>query len=185
MLRLFSKKRAVEAEASEVYSRIVTRARHRELFGVVGVADTLNGRFEMLVLHAALIVRRLSALGEAELAQAVVDLMFADLDQALRELGVSDISVAKKIRPMAEAYAGRSAAYERALKRDAPARDLEDALSRNVFAETTGQAASSVATLADYVRRLQACLEGASRSDLVGGTLAWPEPVVRKGDRGV
>jgi cytochrome b pre-mRNA-processing protein 3 len=177
MSRLFFRKRSAERLAGELYCPIVARARHPGLYRDLGVADTLDGRFEMLVIHVVLLLRRLRELGETEIAQAVIDLMFADLDQALREMGVSDVSVAKRIRPMAEAYAGRAQAYEKALG-EAGSGALAAALERNVF--TSGEAdeavANSAVRLADYMRRLDAVLRVMALEEITGGAERWPEP---------
>ena len=174
MPRPFSRRRALEAEAGRLYAAIVARARQPGLYREFGVADTLDGRFEMLVLHVVVLLRRLRELGEAELAQAVVDNMFADLDQALREIGVGDISVARKIRPMAEAFQGRAAAYGAALSMGDDGDALARALARNVFA---GEVAPPRAgALALYVRRLEVRLGALTPGEIGADPAGWPEP---------
>ncbi len=100
----------------------------------LGVPDTLDGRFDLVGVHVALLIRTLRRLpppGPA-LAQAVFDAMFSDMDINLRELGVSDLAVGKRVRAMWEAFHGRAAAYEAALDADdQPA--LAAALARNVW----------------------------------------------------
>ena len=99
-----------------------------------GVPDTLDGRFDLIGLHAFLLIHRLRFLpapGPA-LAQAVFDAMFSDMDKALREMGVGDLSVGRRVRAMWEAFHGRAAAYQEAL--DSPdAAALPAALARNVW----------------------------------------------------
>lgn len=173
MPTLFSRKRTAARLAGELYGPIVARARHPGLYRELGVADTLDGRFEMLVVHVVVLLRRLRALGEGGLAQEVIDLMFADLDQALREIGVGDISVAKKIRPMAEAFRGRAAAYGAAL--DAADGDvLARALARNVFPEEAAPPAA--VPLARYVRRLADRLGALTPGEIGADPAGWPEP---------
>jgi cytochrome b pre-mRNA-processing protein 3 len=176
MPTLFSRKRTAARLAGELYGPIVARARHPGLYRELGVADTLDGRFEMLVVHVVVLLRRLRALGEGGLAQEVIDLMFADLDQALREMGVSDISVASKIRPMAEAYAGRARAYEASLAEAAGTASLADALARNVFADAGPP--GGVGQLADYVRRLEDALARMDVEDMAAPGTSWPEPAL-------
>ncbi len=86
----------------------------------LGVPDTLDGRFDLVGLHAFLLIERLRRDAEPgpELAQAVFDAMFADMDVNLRELGVGDLSVGKRVRAMWEAFHGRAAAYGAALAAD-------------------------------------------------------------------
>ena len=81
----------------------------------MGVADTIDGRFEMIVLHLFLVLNRLKGEGVEDLRQNLTDEFFSDMDRSLRELGVSDVAVGKKVRKIAESYYGRVTAYDRAL----------------------------------------------------------------------
>lgn len=117
-----------------LYGRLVAAAREPALYGTLGVPDTLDGRFDLVGLYAALLIRRLRALAEPgpTLAQAVFDAMFSDMDTNLREMGVGDLSVGRKVREMWEAFHGRARAYEPALVAvDVAA--LTAALARNVW----------------------------------------------------
>jgi cytochrome b pre-mRNA-processing protein 3 len=117
-----------------LYGIAVAAAREKYLYESLGVPDTLDGRFDLLSLHAFLLINRLRGLheqGEA-LAQALFDAMFSDMDENLRELGVSDLSVGKRMRTMWEAFHGRSNAYASAMQAAEPAA-LEAALARNVW----------------------------------------------------
>jgi cytochrome b pre-mRNA-processing protein 3 len=123
-----------ERTGFELYTDAVRLARDPVYFTTLGVPDTLDGRFDLVGLHAALLIRRLRGLpspGQA-LAQAVFDAMFADMDFSLRELGVSDMSVARRVRAMWEAFHGRAMAYEAPLDASDPA-SLAEALARNVW----------------------------------------------------
>ena len=117
-----------------LYGAAVRAARAPVYFEHLGVADTLDGRFDLLGVFSALLIRHLRALpapGPA-LSQAVFDAMFADMDFNLRELGVGDLSVSKRVRAMWEAFHGRALAYEQPLQaNDAAA--LAEALARNVW----------------------------------------------------
>jgi cytochrome b pre-mRNA-processing protein 3 len=118
----------------ELYGAVVAAARDPFLYTGLGVPDTLDGRFDMVCLHSFLLIQRLKrepAPGPA-LAQAVFDAMFSDMDVNLREMGVGDLSVGRKVRVMWEAFHGRSAAYAAAMN----ANDLvalDAALARNVW----------------------------------------------------
>jgi cytochrome b pre-mRNA-processing protein 3 len=123
-----------ERAGFRLYAAAVAAAREPFLYRSLGVADTLDGRFDLVCLHAVLLVRRLRR--EAErgpaLAQAVFDAMFSDMDVNLREMGVGDLSVGRRVRAMWEAFNGRAHAYDAALTAgDAAA--LEAALLRNVW----------------------------------------------------
>ena len=175
MFRRLNNRRAIKADAGVLYFEILYRARHPGLYQHIGVADTLDGRFEMTIVHVVMLLRRLKQLDESEIAQSVIDTMFEDMDQALRELGVSDVKVAKRIKPMAEAFQGRAAAYNAALDAAGDGAALTEALARNVFPDDDGGATSEA--LAGYIRRLESCLSGRAIADLKAGNVAWPEPV--------
>lgn len=129
----------------ELYRAAVAAARSPWFYRELGVPDTLDGRFDLIALHAFLLIHRLQdapAPGPA-LAQAVFDAMFGDMDDNLREIGVSDLSVGRRMRAMWEALHGRSKAYAAAIDRmDRPG--LEAALARNIWrgAAPDGAAAS-------------------------------------------
>lgn len=118
----------------ELYGAAVAAAREPFLYTDLGVPDTLDGRFDMVSLHTFLLIQRLKrepAPGPA-LAQAVFDAMFSDMDVNLREMGVGDLSVGRKVRVMWEAFHGRAAAYAAAMNAGDTAA-LEAALDRNVW----------------------------------------------------
>src|ERR1700752_4470001 len=110
--RLFRTDRESVAAAT-VYESALRHSRAPEFFASWGLPDTLDGRFETLCLNLFLVLRRLPAHGAAArgLAQAVTDAMVADMDRTLRELGVGDLGVGRRVRGMAEALLGRTAAY--------------------------------------------------------------------------
>lgn len=133
LLGWFGRKRH-ERAGFELYTSAVSAARDPYFFGRLGVPDTLDGRFDMVGVHVFLVVHRLhreSKVGK-DLAQAVFDAMFSDMDISLREIGVGDMSVGKRVRAMWEAFNGRSTAYAAALEAgDMPA--LTEAVDRNVW----------------------------------------------------
>jgi cytochrome b pre-mRNA-processing protein 3 len=139
-----------ERAGFRLYTTAVTAAREPALYQAFGVADTLDGRFDLVCLHAFLVMRRLQREPEPgpALAQAVFDAMFSDMDMSLREMGVGDLSVGRRVRAMWEAFNGRALAYEAALAAgDAAA--LESALVRNVWrgAPPPGDCAAALARL--------------------------------------
>ncbi len=142
--RLFKRR---EMADGRLYEAIAAAARHPRFYENMGVPDSVEGRFEMLVLHLFLVLNRLKEEGVEDLRQRLTDEFFADMDRSLRELGVSDVTVGKKVRKMAESYYGRVMAYDRALK--AGQRELEDALARNIYPD--GSAAESTKAMANYV----------------------------------
>ena len=110
----FGHKRHYESLCFVVYQAIVKQARQPVLYGENGAPDSFDGRFDVLVLHMYLVLRRLKQddLAHRDVGQILFDLFFDDMDQGLRERGVGDLSVGKKIRKMAESFYGRVAAYE-------------------------------------------------------------------------
>ena len=147
-----------------LYTAAVAAARDPYLYTTVGVPDTLDGRFDLVGLYAFLVIRRLQAEPPPgpDLAQAVFDAMFNDMDVNLREMGVGDLSVGKKVKVMWEAFNGRAAAYRRALDDDDTAALLA-ALARNVWRGAA--AGTGPALLAAIVRAQDCCLAGQSVTD--------------------
>lgn len=173
--RLFRDPAAKDA-AHRIYSRIVEQSRLPAFYVDCGVEDTPDGRFDMIALHASLILRRLKRDGEAsaELAQEVFDLMFADMDQNLREMGVGDIGVGKRVKGMAQGFYGRLAAYDAGLA--APSdEDLMAALKRNLFRKSS-PADAQVAAVAAYVRRESASMDSQATEAFIMGTVNFGPP---------
>jgi cytochrome b pre-mRNA-processing protein 3 len=130
----FTRRGRHERAGFHLYGAAVAAARDPFLFTTVGVPDTLDGRFDIIGLHVFLLIQRLNqeaAPGPA-VAQAVFDAMFSDMDINLREMGVSDLSVGKRVKAMWEAFHGRANAYATAL-READPDALEAALRRNIW----------------------------------------------------
>src|SRR5438105_12562141 len=119
ILRLFRPTRRPDTIAA-LYGAIVAQARHPAFYVHYGVPDTMEGRFDMIVLHAALFFRRLRGESNADraLGQSVFDLFCRDMDHSLREIGVGDLAVPKHMLRLAEAFYGRAAAYDLAIASD-------------------------------------------------------------------
>jgi cytochrome b pre-mRNA-processing protein 3 len=148
ILSLFRKNTAT-APVYAVYSAIVAQSRQPRFYADWLVPDTVTGRFDMISLHLALLFRRLRAeSGEQKVfSQAVFDLFFKDMDRSLREMGVGDLGVPKRIQKMGNIFFGLLAAMNQAM--DAGDRAaLQAVLSRNVFDGATGP---HVEALADYL----------------------------------
>ena len=154
MLRLLHRDRH-ERTGFALYGAAVAAARAPFFYEQLGVPDTLDGRFDMVCLYAALLIRRLGGLPPPgpSLAQAVFDAMFADMDVNLREMGVGDLSVGKRVRAMWEGLHGRARAYGEALE-SADAGALAGALARNVWRGVApGKAAGRLAAIAQAQAR--------------------------------
>jgi cytochrome b pre-mRNA-processing protein 3 len=151
----------------------VAAAREPFLYATLGVPDTLDGRFDMVTITAFLLVHRLHAAPPPgpDLAQAVFDAMFSDMDVNLREMGVGDLSVGRRVRAMWEAFHGRSKAYAAAMEA-ADDEALAGALARNVW-RGAGPPGESAASLARYVRRQTTMLAGEPLSALLAGEVSF------------
>lgn len=132
ILRFFRRDRRRELIES-LYTRIAQASRQPGLYLEAGVPDTVEGRFESLSLHVILTFRRLRALPApaADVNQDLADALFRALDNSLREMGVGDLSVPKKMKTLAEAFYGRARAYDPLLDARDP-EGLARALQRNV-----------------------------------------------------
>ncbi len=156
-----------------LYGAAVAAARQPVFYAELGVPDTLDGRFDMVGLHAFLLIRRLTALpvpGPA-LAQAMFDAMFNDMDLNLREMGVGDLSVGRRVRDMWEAFHGRSAAYAAALDGPEPLAGLTEALARNVW--RGAEAPAGVGRLASLALAQSRHLETQELADLRAGKVEF------------
>lgn len=172
--RLFSR-RKYQSNAESLYAAIMAQARQAHFYSRWSVPDTLDGRFEMLVVHAFLVIRRIKGCGETgrKVAQSLFDHMFVDLDQAIREEGVSDVAVPGKIKAMASAFYGRAAHYEEALA-EADHQMLAQVIGRNVF-PNTGQSGNAEA-LGVYMRRTIDVLESQPDRALIAGRVVFCAP---------
>ncbi len=123
-------------QAHVLYTEMARVARKPEFYLQYDISDTFDGRFDTLTLIVVLVVRRLNNAGKdgAELAQEVIDLMFADMDLSLHEIGVSENKVGKKVKTIATAFIGRMKAYTTALDNDDDT-ELAAALRRNLYRE--------------------------------------------------
>jgi cytochrome b pre-mRNA-processing protein 3 len=175
LTRLFGRQRALERTADILYGAIVARARHPALYANLGVPDTVSGRFEMVVLHLFLVLDRLAkpATADGDVGQAVFDLFCTDMDRSLRELGIGDLGVPKRMRQVGEAFYGRTRAYTDAIARNDPVA-LAAALQRNAFKNADG--ADRCLPLAAYVLAASRALAGADRTAIAGGALQVPDP---------
>jgi cytochrome b pre-mRNA-processing protein 3 len=161
------------ATIAALYGAIVAQARIPAFYLAYGVPDTPEGRFDMVVLHLALLCVRLRREGETAqtLSQGVFDMFCRDMDHNLREMGISDVRVPKTMRKLAEAFYGRLDAYDRALAADGD-EALVDVLSRNVL----GGATEAAPRLARYARAATQEIAAAPMTDVRAGRLTFPDP---------
>lgn len=164
--------RARTAAADRLYGSLVAAARQPAFYARWGVPDTAEGRFEMIAIHAFAVMRRLKRAGAAgaSLSQTLYDTLFEDMDRNLREMGIGDMGVGKRIKKLAKALYGRISVYEAGLG-NADDVALLTALRRNVYSGAEGADASA---LARYVRALGPALDALTDGELLGGSAAFP-----------
>jgi cytochrome b pre-mRNA-processing protein 3 len=159
IFNLFRKTTAPDA-VDEAYRSIVAQSRQPRFYADWGVPDTVTGRFDMVSLHLALLLRRLKAESEARtFTQALVDLFFLDMDRSIRELGVTDLGVPKKVKTMGKIFYGLAAALGTALDAGNAA-EIEAVLVKNVYGAENPGAAHLAAYLLDESSRLAAVPTG-------------------------
>lgn len=174
MLKWLHKRRQKHGVAADIYNGLVAHARRPAFYLSYGVPDTMLGRFEMICLHAFLLFRRLGKTDTAgrELSQAVHDLMFADLDRTLREEGIGDMGIGKRVKMLAKNLYGRIDAYETGLAGEKA--ELADALRRNLYASVTPsdpEIAAMISYMEDSIERLDA----QQTPDIMSGRVVFPE----------
>lgn len=170
--RLF-RRRPFEREGYLLYGVAVAAARDPGWYLELAVPDTLDGRFDMVALFAFLLIDRMREEPGEEppaLSQAVFDAMFSDMDQNLRQMGVADLGVGKRVKRMWEAFHGRATAYTAALAEVDDAA-LAAALSRNVW--RTAEPTAGAPRLAAATRRQRAHLGGQPFAALRRGEVSF------------
>lgn len=174
-MRRLRKVKRHDRAARRLYTRIVEQARQPEFYVTWGVPDTVDGRFEMIALHAFLVLHRLKREGTAaaDLAQALFDVLFLDMDVGLRELGVGDLGVGRRVKAMAAGLYGRIAAYEAGLEQGSET--LVAALRRNLYG-TVEPGDRELRTMAAYLSREAAELAARDRAGLMAGRLDFGAP---------
>jgi cytochrome b pre-mRNA-processing protein 3 len=172
--RLFGTRPQVAAGRA-LYQSAVAQARRPVLYRELAAPDTTEGRFELYTLHVVLLMRRLKRQGEAaaETSQGLFDAYLRGLDDGLREMGVGDLSVGKKMRKLGEAAYGRVKAIDEALDRRAEDPEALTALvRRTVYAEADVPEAPR---LAAYVARAAEALAAQPLDRFLAGEVQWPE----------
>ena len=155
-----------------IYGMVVAQAREPAFYTSLDVPDTVDGRFDMVLLHLWMVLRHLRAAeGGDALSQVLFDRFCEDMDGNLREMGVGDLTVPKRMQAFGEAFYGRTAAYDLALAGGED--DLAQAIGRNVL---NGKNPESARSLAQYVVATVAALKPADAAALASGTWRFPQP---------
>lgn len=172
MLKRLFKPRPTQVAGQELYARVVAQSRTPGLYADLGAPDTPEGRFEIYSLHTYLLLERLKGQGEqaADTAQVLFDTYLSGLDHGLRELGVGDLSVGKRMRKLGEAFYGRVHAFEAALAALPDRAPLEALVARTVYAKAD---AAQAPRLAAYVVAQREALAGQPLDRLNAGDVTW------------
>ena len=161
--------RKIDPTTSELYHNCVAAARQPVFYTKYAVPDTVDGRFDLLLLHVALVMLRLH---DHTAKQKLFDLMFSDMDRSLREMGVGDMSIRKKMKPMLAGFYGRAAAYQAALQQPDDAK-LIAAVSRNLYNDVSGNAPPASA-IAQHIRVTTTSLQNQNEADIMRGHVSFP-----------
>ncbi len=172
---LFRRKQRGPDTISTLYGMIVAQARLPTFYRDYAVADTVNGRFDLIVLHLAMVLDRLAQDAALQnLGQGIFDRFCQDMDHNLREMGVGDLKVPKEMRRIGEAFYGRAQAY-RAAWAATDNGALAEALERNIYGGAAADAAAAQ-RLAAYMREALRDLAAQPSANLADGELQFPDP---------
>lgn len=169
------KPRPAKAAGAKLYAGAVAQARSAPLYAAMGVRDSLEGRFELFTLHVVLLLERLKGQGDlaAETSQATFDAYVRGLDDAFREIGVSDTAVGKKMKKLAGAFYGRLKAFDEAAATLPDRTALSDVIARTVLEE---RGEGDVEGLTSYVIGARDALASQPLDALLQGEAQWPNP---------
>ena len=172
--RLF-RPRPARAIGQTLYQRVVDQSRTPALYADIGAPDTVEGRFEIYSLHIVLLLERLRGHGEeaAEVSQALFDTYVKSLDHALREMGVGDLSVGKKMRKLGEAFFGRVKSYQAAFAALPEETPLKALIGRTVYAEAETDRSQDMAA---YVLAQRDHLNSQAGAVFLAGDVDWRAP---------
>jgi cytochrome b pre-mRNA-processing protein 3 len=174
MLKLLRRPSTSRLAADRLHAAAVAQARSPALYAVMGAPDTIEGRFELLCGHVILLLDRLKGAGEplAETRQSLFDVFVSHLDGAMREMGVGDLAMAKRMRRLGEAFYGRLRAYEGAFDALPELSALEGVVARTILDGCDTRPAE----LAAYFVAARLALAAQDTSNLVKDGPCWPAP---------
>ena len=181
MFSFFKNRASLRRAADAQYKALLDQARHEALYTDYAVSDDVTGRFEMIALHTSLFMVAVSEKTDCDekwirkLPQKIFDVVFKDLDRALRELGIGDLSVPKKMKKFMQSFNGRITTYGDIVKRgDEDA--MKQAVFRNIYAESDAVSDEVVAKMARYIIRLYTAHEALSCTEVAAGKVGAVKP---------
>lgn len=176
---ILPKSRQARKIAKKLYAECVSQARQPIFYSELGVPDTIDGRFDMIALHAGLVVNRLRREGQegGRIAQALFDEMFLNMEMACRQIGIGDLSVPKQIKKMMKAFQGRALHYEDAVKTGPVA--VAEVLKRNLYATAPQLSQKILDAMADYVMECHSRLNSQELPQMKNGVISFaPLPCI-------
>lgn len=174
MFGLFKKKNPHKEIALSLYAEAMMQSRAIWFYESAGVPDSYDGRFDCLLLHVFLIMQKLNESAEGkEVAQELFDVTFADVDQSLREIGVGDTGMKRRMKNMMLAFNGRMHAYQ-AAKEHASDEAWLEVLARNLYGTVETPEHPMVKQVSDYVLRALAELDGQTQEQVLSGNVRFP-----------
>jgi cytochrome b pre-mRNA-processing protein 3 len=162
MLNILGKSAARKQVVRSLYAATVARAREPMFFTKFGVPDTIDGRFDLLTLHAWLVLEKLRDAKLAELSQSFMDTVFVGFDEGLRDMGAGDMGMGRRMKKLADAFYGRLSSYENSADPTA----MSEALQRNLY---RGQ--GDVASADAVTQYIQNARTHVGQSDVVTGNV--------------
>lgn len=174
-LNWFKQRKARKDAAARIYDMAVVQSRTPDFYTRLGVADTIDGRFDLLTLHVYLAMDRLNTLGPEgrALGQALFDRMFRMVDLSLREMGFGDLGIPKHMKKMMKAFNGRAHSYHAALSAANPDA-LQLALTRNVYRVEGESIPAGVFALTDYALETHATFAQFDLDAFTDGRIWFP-----------
>ncbi len=178
MMSIFNRSKKIRNAAHSLFTDVVKQARRPKFYADWGVADTLDGRFDLIILHVSLVINRLESQAESKATALLIrylqEVLFDNMDMSLREIGVGDMGVGKKVKIMAEAYYGRKLAYKRAINSDDSCGQLKLALTRNIYRGQPPEQ-SILGHFGRYIECQIKCLGQQTDDELMSGKLFFDQ----------
>ena len=176
MLRWLRNRARTQRIGRMLYDSIVAQSRAESFYRELGVPDTMEGRFELIVLHTHLVLERLRHDGHAgqALSRALIEAFVADMDASMREIGIADLGVPRRVKRAAAALFERSRAYAAAQQASGASDALPEALAEHIHVQD-GASLNLPSQLARYVRHAITSLDQQPSRMLLDGRLAFPD----------
>ncbi|MCC6598908.1 MAG: ubiquinol-cytochrome C chaperone family protein [Alphaproteobacteria bacterium] len=182
MLGLLKSKNPYGRAAKNIYADVLKHIRNPVFYTQYGVPDSFDGRFDLLLVHVFLVIDRLVIEGGDAASlfnQALFDVIFADMDQTLREMGIGDMGVPKHMRRMMKAFNGRMHAYEGASEAGVPEDSLPQALRKNLYGTLEEVPAKGLEKMAAYMQNSAAGLREQALALITGGQVVFIDPAMQ------